>query len=124
MTYLAVIQGGDWALSRESLVEALRRRWPEASVEFGDRGPDADPVTDVVWTMGSGSALFEGSAHASGQCIYLDGENPDVASVASWYRSLIPPDEEVVFCDDTYSFDMVLEPGASAEEILELLTEE
>jgi len=122
MAYLAVVQGEDWTLSREDLARAVRERWPDSEIELGAQGPDADPARDVVWVQGSGPERFEGGAHANGQCLYVDGRNEAVAPVVAWYRSLVPADEEVVFCDDTYSFDAVLEPGITADAVLAILS--
>ncbi len=70
MTYLALIQEDDWSLSREDLVQALQNDWPASSVTVPPEG--SDPAADVAWSHGAGEGRIEGSAHQSGQCIYLD----------------------------------------------------
>src|SRR5687768_9183315 len=103
MTYLALVQDDSWSLNREDLIRTLQADWP-ASVVDGSVGR-GDPVLDVVWSHGVGEGRVEGSAHESGQCIYLDGQQRPVAEFVSWYRRLVPADRTVVLCDDTYSFD-------------------
>jgi hypothetical protein len=117
MTYLAVVQGEAWSLSREDLLRELRTRWPEVVVEFPVASADGDPARDVVWHIGDGLTRVDGWSHVSGQCIYIDGQNNAVAPVVAWYRGLVPDAEQVIFCDDTYSFDLELEPGVSPERI-------
>jgi hypothetical protein len=123
MTYLAVVQGDDWTSSRDDVARALRERWPDVEVELGAQGPESDPTRDVVWYQGSGMDRLEGSAHVNGQGIYVDGQNELVAPVIAWYRSLVPAHEEVVLCDDTYSFDSVLAPGITADDVVAILRE-
>ena len=117
MTYLALIQDDDWSLSKEELMRALRRDWPESEVDADGQG---DPAMDVRWRNGAGENAVEGSAHDSGQCIYLDGQERPVAEFVSWYRGLVPPDRTVVLCDDTYSFDAVVDAGSNADEVMSL----
>ncbi len=44
-----------------------------------------------------------------------------VTDFVLWYRRLVPPDEQIIFCDDTYSFDTLVEPDTSRAEVLEIL---
>jgi hypothetical protein len=121
VTYVAIVQGETWSLSREDLLRELRARWPEAVVQVTTASPNADPARDVVWHTGEGSSRVDGWSHVSGQCIYVDGQNDAVAPIVAWYRGLVPDAEQVLFCDDTYSFDLELEPGVSPQRILTYL---
>jgi hypothetical protein len=121
MTYLAVVQGEGWSLTRDDLVREIRERWPDATVQTADVLSETDPARDVVWHTGTGSERVDGSSHVSGQCIYVDGQNDAVAPVVAWYRQLVPADQEVIFCDDTYSFDLQLEPNVTPASISEYL---
>ena len=121
MTYLAVVQGDAWSLTRDDLVRELRERWPDATVQMADVSSMADPARDVVWHIGAGLDRVDGSSHVSGQSIYVDGQNDAVAPVVVWYRRLVPADQEVVFCDDVYSFDLQLAPDVTPTAILEYL---
>lgn len=119
MTYLALVQDDDWALSRSDFVRALRSDWPSAAIDE-PTSVRHDPARDVVWSSGSGSDRIEGSAHESGQCIYLDGQTSAVAEFVSWYRRLVPADRTVILCDDTYSFDAVVNYGVGAGDVIAL----
>jgi hypothetical protein len=113
MTYLALVQDIEWCLDREDLIRALRADRPAAEV---DDAPD-----QVTWADGAGADRVWGSAHESGQCIYLDGPDRPVAEFVVWFRGLVPAGREVVFCDDSYSFDAVVQPGDDVEQVLALL---
>src|SRR4051812_16534581 len=118
MTYLALLQDGDWVLNREDLIRALQADWPTSVVD--DSRDHGDPTLDVVWRHDVGEGRIEGSAHESGQCIYLDGQEQQVAEFVSWYRRLVPIDRKVILCDDTYSFEAVVDPGLEADQVLSL----
>ena len=117
MTYLALVEGDDWSLGRDALVEALRRDWPASVIEEDGRG---DPARDVAWSHGDGISEVEGTAHESGQCLYLDGQVRPVSEFVAWYRRLVPADRTVILCDDTYSFDAVVEAGSDPGRVLSL----
>jgi len=121
LTYLAVVKGDTWSLNRDDLARELRNRWPDAVVLMADASSGADPARDVVWHTGAGSGRLDGSSHVSGQCIYLEGQNDAVAPAVAWYRRLVPEDQEVIFCDDTYSFDLEVEPDMTPAAILDYL---
>ncbi|WP_242907603.1 hypothetical protein [Actinomadura terrae] len=118
MTYLLVVQDDSWSVQRESLIEKIASRWTEAQI--GGPADRSDPVLDVTWNYGQGDAEVEGSMHESGQCVYLDGQEGAVADFVAWFRGLIPPQIELVLCDDTYSFDAVIQAGSDVDHIRRL----
>jgi hypothetical protein len=121
VSYLVLVQGDTWALSRDDLARELRARWPDVVVRDPTDGAIADPARDLEWYVGAGSSRVDGSAHVSGQCIYVDGQNQAVAPVVAWFRQLVPSEQHVTFCDDTYSFDLELDPAATSEWVLNYL---
>lgn len=118
MTYLTVFDGtrSDWSLPRADLVAALSRSWPDIRPS---RGPSGDEARDVVWTFGEGDSELEIYAHKSGTCLYVDGDLKGAAMFATWYRSLVPLAVEVIFCDDSYSFNTVISPGMTSDDLVE-----
>lgn len=120
MTYLLLIQDEDWVIGSDELVNALQKGWPASKIS---RPADGDPARDIEWVHGTDTDRVEGAAHTSGQCIYLDGRDEAVAAFVAWYRQLVPAERTVVFCDDTYSFDAIVEPGTDPDGVLALLPE-
>lgn len=118
MTYLAVFEGKTWHMERAALVRALARDWPRARVDLAVPCEVSSEVRDVEWSYHSEQGELEGYAHADGCGIYLEGPIGLVADFVVWYRSLVPSEEEVVFCDDSYSFDGVVSPSATREDII------
>ncbi|MGW1037409.1 hypothetical protein ACWD4Z_35115 [Streptomyces antibioticus] len=120
MTYLAVFESDTWRLERDALARALASDWPQAQVKLASPGAAGSVVRDVEWTYRSEFGELEGYAHADGQGIYLEGPIEVVADFVVWYRGLVPVDEQIVFCDDLYSFDGVVSSNASRGDIVAL----
>ncbi|MEV8549770.1 hypothetical protein AB0L04_08020 [Streptomyces glaucescens] len=118
MTYLAVFESDTWRLEREVLARALVSDWPQAQVELASPGLAGSEVRDVSWSYRSASGDLEGYAHSDGRGIYLEGPIELVADFVVWYRGLVPPEEQVIFCDDSYSFDGVVPANATREDII------
>ncbi|MEU7972039.1 hypothetical protein AB0B48_08345 [Micromonospora sp. NPDC049089] len=105
-------------MSGADLIQALHNDWPSVVVVESVDGQD--PAREVSWIHGAGKDQVEGSAHESGQCIYLDGQERPVAEFVAWYRRLVPDDRAVILCDDSYNFDAVVDPGSGVEEVISL----
>jgi len=118
VTYLAVFESDKWRLGRDVLARALANDWPQAQVELAASGSAGSEVRDVEWAYRSGAGELEGYAHADGQGIYLEGPIDMVADFVVWYRKLVPNDEQVIFCDDSYSFDGAIPPGATKADVV------
>jgi len=74
-------------------------------------------VRDVVWTYERGAEQVEGHSHVDGTCIYLEGSVHLAAEFAIWYRKLVPPTIEVLFCDEGYTFTTTVLPENPAVEL-------
>ncbi|AJP04377.1 hypothetical protein TU94_25855 [Streptomyces cyaneogriseus subsp. noncyanogenus] len=118
MTYLAVFESDTWRLEREALARALASDWPQAQVKLASSGAGGSEVRDVEWIYRSELGELEGYAHADGQGLYLEGPIEIVADFVVWYRGLVPIEEQIVFCDDSYSFNGVVPPNASKGDIV------
>ncbi|MBF8169377.1 hypothetical protein ABT348_07275 [Streptomyces olivaceus] len=118
MTYLAVFEGkSGQAVDRDVLVGALRSDWPDAEVTVSSDATPGREVRDVAWTYGETEGRIEGRSHIDGTCLYLEGPLRLAARFAVWYRGLVPSVEELIFCDDTYSFTVSVATGASPESV-------
>jgi hypothetical protein len=118
VTYLAVFESDAWRLDRDVLVRALAQDWPEAEVTLATPGAAGSEVRDVEWRYPSGPGDLEGYAHADGRGVYLEGPLDIVADFVVWYRGLVPAGHQVVFCDDSYSFDGIVPLNARREDVM------
>jgi hypothetical protein len=105
LTYLVIFDGArsDWSVSREDLLASLAASWPEiqAKIESG-----RDDTHDIVWSAQGHADLIDVYHHRDGTCLYLDGTLEDAAPFAAWYRTLVPSQVELLFCDDSYGFSV------------------
>ena len=60
---------------------------------------------------------MRGYLQRDGQSVVVYGDIPEAALVAAWFREQVPPEQELIFYDDGYTFDVPLRPGATAAEI-------
>ncbi|MCC3770389.1 hypothetical protein [Streptomyces sp. UNOC14_S4] len=118
MTYLAVFESDTWRLDREVLARAIAGDWPQAQVKLASPGVVGSETRDVEWSHRSALGELEGYAHSDGHGIYLEGPIEIVADFVFWYRRLVPAEEQVIFCDDSYSFDGVVPTGAVRGDVI------
>ncbi|MET8595856.1 hypothetical protein [Streptomyces althioticus] len=118
MTYLAVFEGkGGRSVDRSVLARALRSDWPGAEVLVSsDDGPGRE-VRDVTWLYEEAGDRLEGCSHVDGTCLYLEGPLHLAVRFAVFYRRLVPSAEELILCDDSYSFDVTITGEASPESV-------
>jgi hypothetical protein len=106
----------DWRFDAGEFVRVLRDRWPEAEIiEFED--PEFLAALDFTVTLDDGSRV-DGNLSRDGQVVGLDGDIPETAELAAWIRSVVPPEQELLFYDQGYHFDVALTPGISPPEIV------
>ncbi|MFE2376131.1 hypothetical protein [Streptomyces sp. NPDC059398] len=121
MTYLVFAgdEDAEWHVEQGELTRALLRDWPNAEIQEptpSDAGLDG---RGLRWTCRIGDGEVEAWLNKEGTCFYIDGELRGAASVAAWFRGLMPQSVEFAMCDDSYSFHLVIEDGSSAFDIAE-----
>lgn len=121
MTYLAVFEDQSRGVGRSALLAALERDWPSAEIRERHGSQES---RDVVWGYVEEGRELEGYSHADGTCIYLDSPLDLAAKFAIWFRGLVPPDVEVVFCDDGYSFSGIIELGMDVDAVMNIAADD
>lgn len=113
MNYFIIVKTG-WSFAAEYLSTQLREQWPMARIgEIQD--PDDSEVLEFVVPMDS--SKIHGSLNRQGNAVIFIGRFQDCSRFAQWCRSLIPPGEKVVFCDESVSINFILGPNMTPEEI-------
>lgn len=101
------------------MTQALAKDWPLVRLDAATPGAPGSEVRDVEWVYSSDTGdKIEGYAHADGKGIYLEGPIGQVADFVLWYRNLVPSELEVVFCDESYTFDLIISPDTEKVEII------
>jgi hypothetical protein len=108
-------QETSWRIDPEEFETHLRERWPDAEVWPGD--PDSQRA--LTFELPSlGEVPPRGRLMRDGQVVGLDGDVPESAEVASWFREVVPAQQELVFWDQEYSFHVPLTEGVTRDEIV------
>jgi hypothetical protein len=106
----------DWRFDPDDFERLLRERWPDAEVKrFED--PGFLTALDFRVRLEDGRAV-DGNLGRDGQIVGLDGDIPESAEVAAWVRSVVPSQQELIFWDQGYSFDVPLTEGIRPEQIV------
>lgn len=71
----------------------------------------------LSFELGEQNERVFGRLHRDLQAMSLDADVPAAAAIAAWWRERVPDDVKLIFYDETYSADVVVEPGADAAKI-------
>jgi len=90
--------------------------WPSARFE-----PLASPESPYAfdWQIDMAGGVVSGSYTKQGDTIVMEGDVFDCARIGLWYRSLVPPQQLLIFYNEIYSASVELRTETSAEEITE-----
>ena len=106
----------DWRLEPRAFVAALRRRWPDAEVRLRVAGNE-DSTLDFTLPSGEGYPLLC-YLSADGQAVWISGATiAEAAEIAVWFRVLVPAEQELLFYDQAFSFDVPLTPGMTPAQV-------
>jgi hypothetical protein len=121
MTYLvfASEEGVEWQVDQRELAEVLLRDWPDAEIQDPTPADEDADGRGHRWVCHISGHEVEAWLNKQGTCLYMDGEFHAVAELASWFRGCMPREIEFSMCDDVYSFQVDIEYGTSAHEIVE-----
>ena len=106
-----------WHFEAGEFVRLLLERWPGADIRL--MAAD-NPFTTLDFELPLPGAPHpvDGSLAADGQAVWVRGDIPQGATVAEWIRSVVPAEQELVFCDQGYNFDVALVAGVTAKQIV------
>lgn len=115
MNYFIIVKT-EWSFAAEEFSMQLRERWPLVRLKEIQDPNDSESLEFVVPMENS---KIYGSLTRKGNAVIFVGGFQDCSRFAQWCRSLIPPDEKVVFCDESMSINFVLGPSMTPEEIVQ-----
>jgi hypothetical protein len=121
VTYLVFAneESADWHIEPDVLAEMLLHDWPDAEIQ-GPAPVDAEiDGRGFRWMCLIEGGEVEAWLNKEGTCLYVDGEFDEAAILVAWFRGRMPDEVEFALCDESYSFHVVIENGASAREIME-----
>ena len=109
-----VISQGSWGIRADVFMQQLRARWPAVSIRE-ITSQDSNFCLDFDLIMQH--SRVDGSLHRTGKSFHFDSDLRDAAQLALWFRALAPSTEPLVFCDDSMSGTLDLEPTTTEADI-------
>ncbi|WP_181802349.1 hypothetical protein [Streptomyces shenzhenensis] len=110
-------ESGGWRVDAEALTTAIRGRWTAVGIDSTHRSE----ARSFGWSFETENGPGEAYLHEDGTCLYLDVWQADAAWLAIVFRRLAPADLDVVFCDESYTFNVRLPPEATDAELTDLM---
>lgn len=103
-----------WRVSSAAVTSAITELWPQVEVDPTQRSE----VCAFSWNFCTDEGPGEVLLPEDGTGLYLDAPLADSAQVACLLRELMPESVDLVFCDQGYYFDVRVQPGVTAAELI------
>lgn len=103
----------DWRIEADAFVAALRDRRPDAPVRWAS-DPGSTDALDFLAILGP--QRVNGWLARDGQALWLEGDLPDVASVAIWFREIVPSPQPLLLYDEAMQGTVELATGRNSAE--------
>ncbi|NET60293.1 MAG: hypothetical protein F6K47_30365 [Symploca sp. SIO2E6] len=110
----------NWKISESYFIQHLEKQWSGIEIHK-TTNPDDYYVLEWVVKVSSRGHRLDGALHRDGQGISLDGYLEDCARFVIWFRSLVPPTQNLVFYDQGYNCHVELEATTTESEIMQPL---
>jgi hypothetical protein len=119
MNYFALSpERPNWSIPPQEFARKMISRWPTTIIN--EQGPESSTYFDFELDMPH--SLVVGGFGRSGSTFIMDGDLRDMAQLALWFRSIVPAEHPLVFCDEACGYadgySIALTPKTTEEEIL------
>lgn len=107
-------------MSPTEFVAHLLARWPSAKIR-----ETTDPNLSPEWEIEMPGGVLYGECYRQLPGVVFNGYTfEDLAAFALWFRSLVPPEQPLLFFEEGYGWDMELKPNTTAQELVLALDSE
>ncbi|MFD7867888.1 hypothetical protein [Streptomyces sp. NPDC057682] len=103
-----------WRVSSAAVTSGITDLWAEVEADPTQRSE----VCAFSWSFCTDEGPGEVFLPEGGTGLYVDAPLAESAQVACLLRRLMPDSVELVFCDQGYYFDVRVQPGATAMELI------
>jgi len=110
----------NWRLAPSEFIADLLSRWPQALVQ----GLTNSPYFSHEWEIQTPSGILEGEFYKDGTAVAFMGDFQDCTNFVLWFRSLVPPEQPLVFYDDGLHFKVDITRETTAADIVSLVGED
>jgi hypothetical protein len=109
----------NWSITAEEVIDAMKRKWPDAGIRTTEGGRFCVDFTVVVDGLSVLGSLRDVGSSLPLWCPF----GPELAKFALWFRSLVPLEQPLVLTDDGYNYVIPLTPRTTIEDIVTMRTE-
>lgn len=120
MSYFIILKT-DWVFNVREFSRQLLTRWPAARMKEVQPTTKYSDLLEFEFPMEK-STLY-GSLNQERNGVIFHAGLQDSAKFTQWCRSLIPPSETVIFCDETTIINFILAPGMTPAEIVQAMSD-
>ena len=113
MSFFAISTGG-WGIPADEFIRRMRARWPAVVIR---EVQEPERAMCLYFDLLMPHSRVDGGLDRAGQSFHFDSDLRDAAQLALWFRSLAPDSVPLVFCDDSMSGSLDLEPGTTEADI-------
>jgi hypothetical protein len=108
----------NWSISAEEVVEAMKKRWPDAAIKPIDDHPFRMDFTVMIDGLSVLGSLRDIGPSLPVWCPF----GPELAQFALWFRTLVPPEQPLILTDDGYNYVIPLTPHTTIDDIVTMRT--
>jgi hypothetical protein len=112
--FISPPESPNWRIESETLAEQILLRWPEAQIE---KITQPESLHALSWTLRIGEWRLDGTLTKDGTVVHLEGDVRACAVFATWFRGIVPSEQDLIFYDDGYSADVPLTPSTTEDEL-------
>lgn len=108
--FVSPIERPDWHLKPAEFAAALKHSWPEARIV----SEASDQYHSIKFELPLRYSCVDGSLDSAGDTLALDADVRDVATVAVWFRSIVPEKVPLILWDAGYAKNIPVTPSTDA----------
>ncbi len=119
MEYLITpLEPTNWQINASDFSQHIQKQWSDIEISSITNPDSYYSLECTIKVPGIGQRL-DVALHRDGQGISLDGDLEDCARFAIWFRSLVPPTQELVFYDQGYNSHIELRAETTESDIIQ-----
>jgi len=104
----------DWALSPRSLAARMQTDWPDAEVRIP---PHSGRTIALDFSCAVDGEIVHGSLDRPGQALEVEASPRAAARVITWFRELVPAEQDLIAYDESFGDSMPVPPGTTVQDL-------
>ncbi|HEY6253226.1 MAG TPA: hypothetical protein VI685_24995 [Candidatus Angelobacter sp.] len=118
--YISPPEKTNWSMSPSEFVANLVKRWPNARVRTTN-----NPEFSPAWEIQMRNGILDGRFYPPlPGVVFSSGDEEHLVTFVLWFRSLVPPEQPLLFYQEGFGMHVEVKPDTTVKEILAALNEE